>query len=150
MIWFSFHPIRAPCTAPPHNVACLCLDGAMLWHFWCCDVLSTLPRQLQHPVYRYARNTSQTCQMWPSATPRHGYWPHIYTLHVYYEIILFLRSFFSPQAYQLSRGRVWPMIIILCLIASILSAFLDNVTTMMLFTPVTIRYSGTSNTRFSH
>lgn len=33
------------------------------------------------------------------------------------------------------------MIIILCLIASILSAFLDNVTTMMLFTPVTIRYS---------
>uniref|UniRef100_A0A3B3XYD4 Citrate transporter-like domain-containing protein n=1 Tax=Poecilia mexicana TaxID=48701 RepID=A0A3B3XYD4_9TELE len=42
-------------------------------------------------------------------------------------------------AYQLSRGRVWPMIIILCLIAAILSAFLDNVTTMMLFTPVTIR-----------
>lgn len=32
------------------------------------------------------------------------------------------------------------MIIILCLIAAILSAFLDNVTTMMLFTPVTIRY----------
>lgn len=31
------------------------------------------------------------------------------------------------------------MIIILCLIAAILSAFLDNVTTMMLFTPVTIR-----------
>lgn len=47
----------------------------------------------------------------------------------------------SLQAYQLSRGRVWPMIIILCLIAAILSAFLDNVTTMMLFTPVTIRYS---------
>eukprot|EP00064_Thunnus_orientalis_P012194 superscaffoldBa00001841_g12228 len=43
------------------------------------------------------------------------------------------------MAYQLSRGRVWPMIIILCLIAAILSAFLDNVTTMMLFTPVTIR-----------
>uniref|UniRef100_A0A8C9ZGX5 OCA2 melanosomal transmembrane protein n=1 Tax=Sander lucioperca TaxID=283035 RepID=A0A8C9ZGX5_SANLU len=42
-------------------------------------------------------------------------------------------------AYQLSRGRVWPMIMILCLIAAILSAFLDNVTTMMLFTPVTIR-----------
>ena len=31
------------------------------------------------------------------------------------------------------------MIMILCLIAAILSAFLDNVTTMMLFTPVTIR-----------
>lgn len=45
----------------------------------------------------------------------------------------------TRQAYQLARGRVWPMIIILCLIAAILSAFLDNVTTMMLFTPVTIR-----------
>lgn len=41
------------------------------------------------------------------------------------------------------------MIIILCLIASILSAFLDNVTTMMLFTPVTIRYSSTSNSSWS-
>uniref|UniRef100_A0A8C9RB47 OCA2 melanosomal transmembrane protein n=1 Tax=Scleropages formosus TaxID=113540 RepID=A0A8C9RB47_SCLFO len=45
----------------------------------------------------------------------------------------------AVKAYQLSRGRVWPMITILCLIAAILSAFLDNVTTMMLFTPVTIR-----------
>ncbi|KAM6962889.1 P protein [Aplochiton taeniatus] len=45
----------------------------------------------------------------------------------------------AVKAYQLSRGRVWPLIMILCLIAAILSAFLDNVTTMMLFTPVTIR-----------
>lgn len=45
----------------------------------------------------------------------------------------------AVKAYQLARGRVWPMIFILCLIAAILSAFLDNVTTMMLFTPVTIR-----------
>ncbi|XP_008327469.1 P protein isoform X2 [Cynoglossus semilaevis] len=45
----------------------------------------------------------------------------------------------AVKAYHLSRGRVWPMIIILCLIAALLSAFLDNVTTMMLFTPVTIR-----------
>ncbi|XP_074821766.1 P protein isoform X2 [Natator depressus] len=45
----------------------------------------------------------------------------------------------AVKAYRLSRGRVWAMIIILCLIAAILSAFLDNVTTMLLFTPVTIR-----------
>uniref|UniRef100_A0A673N052 P protein-like n=1 Tax=Sinocyclocheilus rhinocerous TaxID=307959 RepID=A0A673N052_9TELE len=45
----------------------------------------------------------------------------------------------AVKAYQLSRGRVWPMIMILCLIAAVLSAFLDNVTTMMLVTPVTIR-----------
>nr|XP_004662001.2 P protein isoform X1 [Jaculus jaculus] len=45
----------------------------------------------------------------------------------------------AVKAYQLSRGRVWAMIMMLCLIAAILSAFLDNVTTMLLFTPVTIR-----------
>ncbi|XP_074088043.1 P protein [Macrotis lagotis] len=45
----------------------------------------------------------------------------------------------AVKAYWLSRGRVWAMIIILCLIAAFLSAFLDNVTTMLLFTPVTIR-----------
>uniref|UniRef100_A0A2K6TBQ2 OCA2 melanosomal transmembrane protein n=1 Tax=Saimiri boliviensis boliviensis TaxID=39432 RepID=A0A2K6TBQ2_SAIBB len=47
----------------------------------------------------------------------------------------------AVKAYQLSRGRVWAMIIMLCLIAAVLSAFLDNVTTMLLFTPVTIRYA---------
>ncbi|XP_015266443.1 PREDICTED: P protein [Gekko japonicus] len=46
----------------------------------------------------------------------------------------------AVKAYRLSRGKVWAMIIILCLIAAILSAFLDNVTTMLLFTPVTIRF----------
>ena len=47
--------------------------------------------------------------------------------------------FIALQAYQLSRGRVWAMIIMLCLIVAVLSAFLDNVTTALLFTPVTIR-----------
>uniref|UniRef100_A0A3B5R9B6 OCA2 melanosomal transmembrane protein n=1 Tax=Xiphophorus maculatus TaxID=8083 RepID=A0A3B5R9B6_XIPMA len=58
-------------------------------------------------------------------------------------LIKYTKTFFYGQLKgyhnSLSRGRVWPMIIILCLIAAILSAFLDNVTTMMLFTPVTIR-----------
>ncbi|NXF52087.1 P protein, partial [Oceanites oceanicus] len=45
----------------------------------------------------------------------------------------------AVKAYRFSRGKVWAMITLLCLIAAILSAFLDNVTTMMLFTPVTIR-----------
>ncbi|OCT92504.1 hypothetical protein XELAEV_18015561mg [Xenopus laevis] len=38
-------------------------------------------------------------------------------------------GFFDYCAVKLSRGRIWPMIIILCLIAAILSAFLNNVTT---------------------
>ncbi|KAG0432064.1 hypothetical protein HPB47_021204 [Ixodes persulcatus] len=42
-------------------------------------------------------------------------------------------------AYRLSRGRVWPMISMLCLFAAVISAFLDNVTTILLMTPVTIK-----------
>ncbi|XP_023379360.1 P protein [Pteropus vampyrus] len=45
----------------------------------------------------------------------------------------------AVKAYRLSRGRVWAMTIMLCLVAATLSAFLDNVTTSLLFTPVTIR-----------
>ncbi|XP_037688738.1 P protein [Choloepus didactylus] len=45
----------------------------------------------------------------------------------------------AVKAYRLSRGSVWAMILMLCLMAAVLSAFLDNVTTMLLFTPVTIR-----------
>ncbi|XP_066883587.1 P protein isoform X2 [Kogia breviceps] len=45
----------------------------------------------------------------------------------------------AVKAYKVSRGRVWAMIFMLCLTVAILSAFLDNVTTALLFTPVTIR-----------
>ncbi|XP_032698990.1 P protein isoform X1 [Lontra canadensis] len=45
----------------------------------------------------------------------------------------------AVKTYRLARGRVWAMIIMLCFIAAVLSAFLDNVTTLLLFTPVTIR-----------
>ncbi|CAN8001025.1 unnamed protein product [Ixodes hexagonus] len=42
-------------------------------------------------------------------------------------------------AYRVARGRVWPMISMLCLFAAVISAFLDNVTTILLMTPVTIK-----------
>jgi P protein len=40
---------------------------------------------------------------------------------------------------QITNGRVWPLIICLCLFTAVLSSFLDNVTTILLMTPVTIR-----------
>jgi Na+/H+ antiporter NhaD/arsenite permease-like protein len=43
------------------------------------------------------------------------------------------------SAYKLSGGRIWLLMPILMLIASIASAFLDNVTTMLLMTPITIQ-----------
>lgn len=43
------------------------------------------------------------------------------------------------QSYRLSRGRTWLLVIILMLITSIASALLDNVTTMLLVTPMTIQ-----------
>jgi Na+/H+ antiporter NhaD/arsenite permease-like protein len=42
------------------------------------------------------------------------------------------------QAYRLSRGRAWLLVIILMLLTSGASAMLDNVTTMLLMAPITL------------
>ncbi len=43
------------------------------------------------------------------------------------------------QAYRLSRGHSWLLSLILMLITSLASAFLDNFTTMLLMTPITLQ-----------
>ena len=45
----------------------------------------------------------------------------------------------SYQAYRLSRGRIWLLVVILMLLTSVASALLDNVTTMLLITPITLQ-----------
>jgi Na+/H+ antiporter NhaD/arsenite permease-like protein len=45
------------------------------------------------------------------------------------------------KAFHLSGGRVFPMVAALCVVTAVLSAFLDNVTTMLLLTPVCIELS---------
>jgi Na+/H+ antiporter NhaD/arsenite permease-like protein len=48
-------------------------------------------------------------------------------------------EWFAVRAYKKSGGSVWSLVVILCIVTAILSAFLDNVTTMLLLTPVTIQ-----------
>jgi Na+/H+ antiporter NhaD/arsenite permease-like protein len=43
------------------------------------------------------------------------------------------------QAYRLSAGRLWLLVIILMVITAVASALLDNVTTMLLMAPITIQ-----------
>lgn len=43
------------------------------------------------------------------------------------------------QSYKFSGGRIWLLLIILMFVTGIASAFLDNVTTMLLMTPITIQ-----------
>jgi Na+/H+ antiporter NhaD/arsenite permease-like protein len=43
------------------------------------------------------------------------------------------------QSYRLSRGRIWLLVTILMVITSVASALLDNVTTMLLMTPISIQ-----------
>ncbi len=43
------------------------------------------------------------------------------------------------MAYRLSRGRLWLLLPILMLVTGVASAFLDNVTTMLLMTPMTVQ-----------
>ena len=45
----------------------------------------------------------------------------------------------AVQAYKLSNGNMWRLLMMLCMFSAVVSAFLDNVTTILLLTPVTIR-----------
>jgi Na+/H+ antiporter NhaD/arsenite permease-like protein len=45
----------------------------------------------------------------------------------------------AVKAYKFSRGKVWPLLTMLVMFSAVVSAFLDNVTTILLLTPVTIR-----------
>jgi Na+/H+ antiporter NhaD/arsenite permease-like protein len=43
------------------------------------------------------------------------------------------------QAYRVSRGRIWLLVLILMLITAVASALLDNFTTMLLMTPISLQ-----------
>jgi len=43
------------------------------------------------------------------------------------------------QAYRLSRGRTWLLVLILMLLTAVASALLDNFTTMLLMTPISLQ-----------
>ncbi len=45
------------------------------------------------------------------------------------------------KSYELASGKIWLMIVILCSVTALLSAFLDNMTTVLLMAPVTIELS---------
>ncbi|EZA62361.1 P protein [Ooceraea biroi] len=45
----------------------------------------------------------------------------------------------AVYAYKITAGKLWPLIMALCLFTTFLSSLLDNVTTVLLMTPVTIR-----------
>ncbi|XP_041971039.1 P protein-like isoform X1 [Aricia agestis] len=50
-----------------------------------------------------------------------------------------LFDYLAVVAFEVTGGRTWPLINCLCLFTAVFSTFLDNVTTVLLMTPVTIR-----------
>ncbi|XP_058793436.1 P protein-like isoform X2 [Phymastichus coffea] len=48
-------------------------------------------------------------------------------------------DYLAVYAYKITKGDVWSLLCTLCLFTAITSAFLDNVTIILLLTPVTIR-----------
>jgi Na+/H+ antiporter NhaD/arsenite permease-like protein len=48
-------------------------------------------------------------------------------------------DYIALMTYRLAKGQVWPLLTMLCLFSGVVSAFLDNVTTILLLTPVTVR-----------
>lgn len=64
-------------------------------------------------------------------------------------VAIFAKSGFfdyvALKAYKLSRGHVWGLITLLCGCTALISAVLDNVTVIMLLTPVTVTLSQVLN-----
>ncbi|XP_071743588.1 P protein-like [Lepeophtheirus salmonis] len=50
-------------------------------------------------------------------------------------------AYIGYKAYLFSKGRVWLLLTLLCLISALISSFIDNVTTILLLTPVIIQLS---------
>ncbi|CAH0712875.1 unnamed protein product, partial [Brenthis ino] len=50
-----------------------------------------------------------------------------------------LFDYLAVFTFEVTKGRLWPLIYLLCIITAVLSTFLDNVTTVLLMSPVTIR-----------
>ncbi|XP_055303066.1 P protein isoform X2 [Sitodiplosis mosellana] len=48
-------------------------------------------------------------------------------------------DYLAVYAFEITNGKIWPLINCLCLFTAVMSSFLDNVTTVLLMTPVTIR-----------
>ncbi|XP_033212029.1 P protein-like [Belonocnema kinseyi] len=48
-------------------------------------------------------------------------------------------DYLAVYAYKITSGRVWPLVNTLCFFTAFISTVLDNVTTVLLMTPVTIR-----------
>ncbi|XP_050665008.1 P protein-like isoform X2 [Leptidea sinapis] len=48
-------------------------------------------------------------------------------------------DYLAVYTFEVTKGKLWPLITVLCAITAVLSTFLDNVTTVLLMTPVTIR-----------
>ncbi|XP_050433638.1 P protein-like isoform X2 [Adelges cooleyi] len=48
-------------------------------------------------------------------------------------------DYLAITAYKRTKGQIWPLINTLCLFTAIVSSILDNVTTVLLMTPITIR-----------
>ncbi|KAJ0182972.1 hypothetical protein K1T71_000948 [Dendrolimus kikuchii] len=48
-------------------------------------------------------------------------------------------DFLAVFTFEVTKGKLWPLIYLLCIITAVLSTFLDNVTTVLLMSPVTIR-----------
>ncbi|PNF30980.1 P protein [Cryptotermes secundus] len=74
-------------------------------------------------------------------------WIHVETLLLLFSMMMLVAilsetgifDYLAVYAYKITNGKVWPLVNTLCLITAALSTFLDNVTTVLLMTPVTIR-----------
>lgn len=61
---------------------------------------------------------------------------YAYRVRIFLNYLIFSLSKFLSQ--KVTNGQIWPLIHCLCIITSLISMLLDNVTTVLLMSPITI------------
>lgn len=138
-IWFDPSPLDKSLGIPLGSLVLLFLYILIIWEFvnrtFAAVVASTLAIGILAALN--ARPSLLTIMSWVDVETLMLLFGMMILVSILSESGIF--DYLAVLAYELSKGNLFGLIYVLCLFTAVLSAFLDNVTMMLLVAPVTIR-----------
>ncbi|XP_061393507.1 P protein-like [Musca vetustissima] len=138
-LWFDTSPLDKSIGIPLGSLVLLFLYILIIWEFvnrtFAAVVASTLAIGILAALN--ARPSILTIMSWVDVETLMLLFGMMILVSILSESGIF--DYLAVLAYELSKGNLFGLIYVLCLFTAVLSAFLDNVTMMLLVAPVTIR-----------
>ncbi|XP_073836781.1 P protein-like [Musca autumnalis] len=138
-LWFDTSPVDKTLGIPLGSLVLLLLYVLIIWEFvnrtFAAVVASTLAIGILAALN--ARPSIPTIMSWVDVETLMLLFGMMILVSILSESGIF--DYLAVLAYELSKGNLFGLIYVLCLFTAVLSAFLDNVTMMLLVAPVTIR-----------